>query len=295
MDPLHVVTAIANPIRWQSRTRLYRQFEEHMLDSGVHLTVVECAYGDCPHEFADNPHITHVPVRARSLLWTKENLLNIGLGRLPQDWRHAAWIDADITFRRCDWASETVHALQQYDVVQPWSDCYDLGPNDEHLQVHRSFCRLAHEGAPIASNNYTFAHPGYAWAATRRALTLLGGLIETASAGRRGPPHGAGTARPGEQKRAGRHRRRLPAPAAALAGPCQPPPRRQHRLRVRQHRARLAWRQAEARLWRSVGDPHTQRLRSGGGPHPQHLGCAGAGRQQAATAPRHRPLFPRPR
>ena len=102
MDPMHVVTAIANPIRWQSRTRLYHQFEEHMLDSGVHLTVVECAYGDRPHELADNPHITHVPVRARTLLWTKENLLNIGLARLPQDWRHAAWIDADITFRRPD-------------------------------------------------------------------------------------------------------------------------------------------------------------------------------------------------
>jgi hypothetical protein len=179
MDPLHVVTAIANPIRWQSRARLYRQFEAHMLDSGVRLTVVECAYGDRPHEFGDNPHVTHVPVRARSLLWTKENLLNIGLSRLPQDWRNVAWIDADITFRRPDWATETVQALQQYDVVQPWSDCYDLGPNDEHLQVHRSFCRLAHEGAAIGSGYYTFAHPGYAWAATRRALGLVGGLIET--------------------------------------------------------------------------------------------------------------------
>ena len=183
MDTLDVVTAIANPIRWQSRARLYRQFEEQMLDSGVRLTVVECAYGDRPFELADNPHITHVPVRARSLLWVKENLLNIGLGRLKQDWHYAAWIDADIIFRRSDWATETVHTLQQYDVVQPWSDCYDLGPNDEHLQVHRSFCRLAHEGAPIASSNYTFAHPGYAWAATRRALTLLGGLIETAALG----------------------------------------------------------------------------------------------------------------
>lgn len=186
MDTLHVVTALANPIRWQSRARLYRQFEEHMLDSGVRLTVVECAYGDRPHEFAGNPHVTHVPVRARTLLWTKENLLNIGLGRLPQDWRYAAWIDADITFRKSDWASETVHALQQYDIVQPWSDCYDLGPHDDHLQVHRSFCRLAHEGVPILASGYdgyAFAHPGYAWAATRRALTLLGGLIETAVLG----------------------------------------------------------------------------------------------------------------
>jgi hypothetical protein len=157
-----------------------------MLDSGVRLTVVECAYGDHPHEFADNPHVTHIPVRARSLLWIKENLLNIGLGRLPQDWRYAAWIDADVTFRKPCWASETVHALQQYDLVQPWSDCYDVGPHDDHLQVHRSFCRLAHEGAPILASGYdghAFAHPGYAWAATRRALTLLGGLIETAALG----------------------------------------------------------------------------------------------------------------
>ena len=183
MDTLDVVTAIANPIRWQSRARLYRQFEEQMLDSGVRLTVVECAYGDRPFELAENPHITHVPVRARSLLWIKENLLNIGLGRLKQDWHYGAWIDADIIFRRANWATETVHALQQYDVVQPWSDCYDLGPNDEHLHVHRSFCRLAHEGAPVVSSGYAFAHPGYAWAATRRALTLLGGLIETAALG----------------------------------------------------------------------------------------------------------------
>ena len=170
MDTLHVVTAIANPIRWQGRAQLYHQYEEHMPDSGVHLTVVECAYGDRPHEFADNLRITHVPVRAHSVLWIKENLLTIGLGRLPQDWRNVAWIDADVTFRRPDWAMETVHALQQYDVVQPSSDCYDLGPNDKHLQVHRSFCRLACDDAPIASNSCTFAHPGYAWAATRRSL-----------------------------------------------------------------------------------------------------------------------------
>ena len=49
--------------------------------------------------------------------------------------------------------------------------------------MHRAFCRQAHDGATIASGAYTFAHPGYAWAATRRALTLLGGLIETATLG----------------------------------------------------------------------------------------------------------------
>ncbi len=182
-DLLHVVTAIANPIRWESRIRLYREFERHMLASGVHLTTVECAYGDRPFELAGDPRVNHVAVRARSLVWTKENLLNIGISRLPQDWKYVAWIDADIAFRRADWAAETVHALQQYDIVQPWTDCYDLGPRDEHLQAHRSFCKQWMEQQPVGPGPYRFAHPGYAWASTRAALEHLGGLIETAALG----------------------------------------------------------------------------------------------------------------
>ena len=185
MDTLHVVTAIANPIRWESRLRLYREFEQHMLDSGVRLTVVECAYGDRPHELA-GAHINHVPVRSKTLVWNKENLLNLGFARLPHDWKHAAWIDADVEFRKPGWAGETVHALQQYDIVQPWSDCYDQGPDDDHLAAHRSFARMVQDGQKIAVSDEgagRFAHPGYAWAATRRALTLLGGLVETAALG----------------------------------------------------------------------------------------------------------------
>jgi hypothetical protein len=182
-DLLHVVTALANPIRWRSRARLFRDFARHMRDSGVTLTVVECAYGDRPFEMADEPGIVHVPVRARTLSWVKENLLNIGIGRLPQDWKYVAWIDADISFRRPDWASETVHALQQYDFVQPWSDCYDLGPCDEHLLTHRSFCRRWIDREPLGAGPYAFAHPGYAWAATRAALEQVGGLVETAALG----------------------------------------------------------------------------------------------------------------
>lgn len=184
-DLLHVITVIANPIRWQSRDLLYEAFEQHMLESGVHLTVAELAYGERPFRLANRPGVNHVGLRARTLTWSKENLINLALARLPDDWRYVAWIDADIRFRRADWAAETVHALQQYDVVQPWSDCYDLGPKDEHLQAHRSFCRLWHYGRPIhpGGGPYEFAHPGYAWAARRQALEQTGGLIETAMLG----------------------------------------------------------------------------------------------------------------
>jgi hypothetical protein len=136
-----------------------------------------------PHVLGATPHARHVPVRARTLVWTKENLLNLGLARLPEDWKYAAWIDADIVFRRPDWAAETVQALQLHDVVQPWSDCYDLGPNGEHVAVHRSFCRVWQDGGDVGGGYGVFAHPGYAWAATRQALEHLGGLVETAALG----------------------------------------------------------------------------------------------------------------
>ena len=185
---LHVVAAYSNPMRWRSRMTLYQAFRAHMLASGVRLTVVECAYGDRPHELGGDPDIRHVPVRARTLVWVKENLLNLGIASLPEDWKYVAWIDADVLFRDAGWAAETVHALQQYAFVQPWTDCYDLGPRGEHIAAHRSFCRLWQDGAPIvqgpnASGPYRFAHPGYAWAATRQALEYVGGLIDTAAMG----------------------------------------------------------------------------------------------------------------
>ena len=128
LGKLHVVTAFANPVRWVSRLAAHQAFEQHMLDSGVHLTTVECAYGERPFELPDHPHINRVRVRAKTLVWNKENLINIGISRLPADWKHVAWVDGDVEFRKDNWALETLHALQQYDVVQPWSDAYDLGP-----------------------------------------------------------------------------------------------------------------------------------------------------------------------
>ena len=183
---LHVVAVIANPIRWKSRIRIYREFEQHMLDSGVHLTTVECAYGDRPYELHTNPNVTHVPVRSKTLVWNKECMVNRGIAHLPPGWKYVAWIDADVFFRKPSWAAETIDALQLYDVVQPWSDCYDLGPDDDHLQTHRSFCRLYKDGRPITPSGapgYEFAHPGYAWAATRQALERLGGLLDVAALG----------------------------------------------------------------------------------------------------------------
>ena len=43
---LHVFTARANPLNWTVPHRNWQRFARHMLDAGVNLTVVECAYGE---------------------------------------------------------------------------------------------------------------------------------------------------------------------------------------------------------------------------------------------------------
>jgi hypothetical protein len=189
-DLLHVVTVVSNPVRWQSRMKLYKRFEEHMLDSGVKLTTVEVSFGDRPTEL-DSPYVNHVKIRANghALVWHKESALNLGIARLPSEAKYIATIDADVEFRRKDWAAESVHALQHYHVIQPSVDCYDLGPNGEHLDHHKSFCSLVHQKKPIVQGPntykalYRFGHPGYAWCYTRQALEWLGGVVDTAALG----------------------------------------------------------------------------------------------------------------
>jgi hypothetical protein len=190
-DLLHVFTARANPLRWRAPDALYQKFARHMLQSGVHLHVVECQYGDRPFT-CEMDGVDHIGVRARTMIWNKECLLNLGIRRVPQA-RYIAWIDADIMFRRPDWAAETVHALQLYDVVQPWSTAYDLGPNDEHMAVHQSFARILQDGGPVSPRGkkfwqgdggpYAYPHSGYAWAMTRQAFDWLGGLFDVGGMG----------------------------------------------------------------------------------------------------------------
>lgn len=186
---LHVVAVYSNPIRWQSRLAHFRRFIDHMAASGVKLLVVECAFGERPFDLPqDDARFTHVGVRARTLVWNKECLINLGLQRLPAAARYVAWIDGDLEFRNPAWAVETVHALQHYDVVQPWSEALDLGPRGEPMlikgrHVQTSFCKVWRHDGEIRGEPYQYAHPGYAWAATREALDRLGGLLDIAALG----------------------------------------------------------------------------------------------------------------
>lgn len=184
---LHAIIVVSNPIRFASRWKLHEQFMARMNKKKAELAlnpegpqlqlhVVECAFGDRPFETGE----AVLRLRSQDELWQKEPMINAGVRMLPSNWEYVSWIDNDVEFQRESWVEETIHALQHYHVVQLFGDAIDLGPNDEHLASHKGFVRQYLDGKKIGYGYgpYEAAHPGYAWACTRRAWNTLGGLLD---------------------------------------------------------------------------------------------------------------------
>ena len=184
-QPLYVISVISNPARYVKRYHLYREFEKYINSSGAILYTVEIAFGDRDFEVTDCNNPRHIQLKTNTEIWNKENMINIGVSRLPHDWKYVAWIDTDVVFARPDWVNETIQQLQHYSVVQLFSHAIDLGPQYQPLRTFEGFvsCWVQNKRTPPAGTPYKVWHPGYAWATTRHAWEDMCGLIDWAIIG----------------------------------------------------------------------------------------------------------------
>lgn len=183
---------VSNPIRFASRYRLEEAFLAQTLGPHVRLWIVEVAYGNRPFVVTEAGNDQHLQIRTTDELWHKENALNLLFGhvlRVCPDAEYFAWIDADVTFARADWAYETLQQLQHYDVVQMFSHAQDVGPKfAPHPKQHQGFVWAYYNDPNFMQTDKRFGydrggHPGYAWAARRKALDAFGGLVDFAAVG----------------------------------------------------------------------------------------------------------------
>jgi len=192
MQPLYVITSVFNPRRFQSRLRLYKAFSNWVAKAGVKLLTVEVAFGDRSHDATIESDAWHLQLRTKHELWHKERALNLGLHRLSQldpKWSHVAWMDADVKLVRDDWASETIHLLQHYAVVQMFGEARSLDSNYQSLFSCRSIARNFEEHGTIEWGNNPGlekrnlyarqGHPGLAWGFRRDELNDIGGWLDT--------------------------------------------------------------------------------------------------------------------
>lgn len=188
---LHVIGVIQNAARWHSRYRLFRQWANEMLNTPhVKLHVVEAIHGQRHAECAPkNGEYSYYKVHTNSEIWLKENLINLGVKHLlPSDWAYVAWIDCDVHFRNANWAQESLHQLQHYQIIQPWSDAIDLS-FDGGVMNHFKSCgyysakHIPQHPSGRPYKNTKYGHVGYAWCATRFWYENVNKLLDFAILG----------------------------------------------------------------------------------------------------------------
>lgn len=197
-EPLHVVTCLFNPARYNSRWDLYTDFEKRMHDAGAVLHTIRATMGDRQHVEKTDHRTHYIDLKVDHLqeIWLKENLLNLALQQIPEEAKYIAFVDADLSFVRSDIVDATLHALQHYHVVQMFSEAMDLGPTHNQAKEHGTARQMSHGwchvngrlgddlygGAKVAVKDYDgkliYRHPGFAWAWRRDAITNVGGLME---------------------------------------------------------------------------------------------------------------------
>src|SRR5712691_2606320 len=121
-DDVWALTAYYNPAGYASRRINYRKFRAH-LDMPL-LTVELSTSGHFELAPTDAEIIIQVP--AKSVLWQKERLLNIGLARLPSNVNSVAWLDCDIIFGNPNWLAQVSEILVDVPITQCFSEMIDL-------------------------------------------------------------------------------------------------------------------------------------------------------------------------
>jgi hypothetical protein len=193
----YVITPIVNSPRYKARAENYLKFKGVCEQAGVNLITVECAFGERPFEVTEASNPNHVQVRSVEELWMKENLINIGIEYVCQQFPDAeqfAWVDSD-TFPMCpprQWFEETWHQLQHYEFVQMWEYLINFGPDFQPIsQPQMSFMKTYSAAGfqipkgkdvrhTLAGNSgmVSLGRPGLAWAANRSALDKVGRLMD---------------------------------------------------------------------------------------------------------------------
>lgn len=225
-EPLYAIVPYQNAWRHKSRVKHTARALKHFHDSGATIIFVEVAFNrrefafencgldgqstNCPSILGSDSRFRHRHIQIRSLseLWLKENLINVGVQSLPNDWQQVCWLDSDIHFLRPNWVGETIHKLQHHHFVQMFSHARDLAPNYELLPEdypHANGLSFMYawqrrqdlerggskpRSVPICCINdgpdcygsigSSRVFPGLAWACTRYAWEAVGGLMDLA-------------------------------------------------------------------------------------------------------------------
>lgn len=168
----------------------YRVFHQHL---GVPLLTVELGFGG-RYDLTSGDATTLLQIPGRDVLWQKERLLNIAIASLPPHVTKVAWLDCDILFEDDRWSQHAASVLDDYPMVQVFSELVRLPRQDSPcfpeaisgIENRPSVCGLVSSAADLRTvcrsaprlPGRLFPGPiGFGWA-FRRGLFQQRGLYD---------------------------------------------------------------------------------------------------------------------
>lgn len=171
-NDLAVVLCHFNPVGWKTTPRHLYDVCDMLVKSGVSPTVVQLVRP--PAVMARLPSgVKNVVYKSQSVLFRKENLWNLGAMMTKEP--KILFLDGDITFSREDALGAVSEALDNLDVIQPFSECVWLSKNGDPLLSMPSSAMALKAGIHPKEDKH---HPGFSWAMRRDFFVRCGGFYE---------------------------------------------------------------------------------------------------------------------
>lgn len=166
-----VVICHFSPAGFRRPAENARRVVSDMREAGVPIYAVELLRPGRKPDLV-SPEMT---VSSDSVMFHKENLMNLMLSKVPDRYSKVVFLDADVRFSEKDWVDRVSDALDNADIVQPMEWCF--------WSSTRSKISAGEQLARGRRLNIGNVHPGFATAARRDWLDRVGGLYDLAVVG----------------------------------------------------------------------------------------------------------------
>jgi len=148
-----------NPAKSKRMLMNYLYTIEKLKVANIPYYTLELVFDKCEPEIRDAHH-----VYAKSVMFHKENLCSILESKIPWWYSKVVFLDADIVFGNSDWYLEVSSALEENDVVQPFSSAVWLDITYTNVVQERQSV-IYMDKTKTFDHKY---HPGFAWAFRRK-------------------------------------------------------------------------------------------------------------------------------
>jgi hypothetical protein len=171
MIDMAICMAFFSPVNSKNLLNNYNFIKNKLDKAEIPNYTIELVYED-KQPVINNPFIR---LYTKSIMFHKENLLNILANKIKNKYDKLCFLDTDIIFTDPDWYNRSSEMLNKYDIIQP----YEYGIwQDKNVNLELS--------SPCASQfmkinnelNFSECHPGFSWAMTTDIFNKINGLFE---------------------------------------------------------------------------------------------------------------------